>query len=102
MTINDRMQLVLKSKSYKFCGIIFSIYDTDKVRIYDNDTCIYDDNIINYKHMSEDLKNKVYFKEVLIKLPKDNFFDKSVFAICFYINKVDAKEHGISMRHNYI
>lgn len=104
MTIKDKVMKVIATLSYEFCGIPFSMYMDDYIRIYDrtDGSCIYDCRLDEFHKMPEHLQNSEYKQEVLIKLPKETLTGRAYFAICFYLDAVKYPEGGISMKHKYV
>lgn len=99
MKIKDKLELVKKRHKYDFCGIDFTIYEDDLIRIYDkvDGICLYSGALLIDDEIPEELLNSEYKKEELIKMP-----DTHKFAICFYLEAPEKIEKPISLRANYI
>lgn len=105
MTISDKVQQVILSEKYNFCGIDFALYDTDRIRVYDNvdGVCIYENQLKEFiQNAPKELINKTYKKEELIKLKGDDNMKPAPFAICFYLEAPEKIEKPISMKTRYV
>ena len=99
MKIKDKLEFIKQTYKYEFCGMLFSIYNNDLIRIYDrvDGICLYSGALLIDDEIPEELLNSEYKKEELIRMP-----DTHKFAICFYLEAPEKIEKPISLRANYI
>lgn len=98
MTIKEKLDIVKTSYKYNFVNVDFTIFKEDLVRIYDkvDGICLYSGALL-LEEIPEELANKEYKKEELIKMPESH-----TFAICFYLDAPEKIEKPISARAQFI
>ena len=98
MTINDKVKEITRICGYKFNGMIFTLYKEDLIRIYDkvDGVCLFSTDIKEEFEIPDELANKEYKKEELIKMPDRHF------AVCFYLDAPEKIEQPISARSHFI
>ena len=103
MTIREKVQSIIASDTYTFCGIKFTLFNDDYIKVFDkvDGNCIFSSTIYNIHNLNNtDLLDKEYKKEELIKLSKEG--SHTPFAICFYLEAPENIEGPISARVKYI
>ena len=97
-TIKEKVDYLIQSKVYNFCGIDFQIYAKDFIRIYDkvDGVCIYSSRLT--EEIPEEFRDKTYKKEELIRLSEE----KHTFAVCFYLEAPDKIEGPIAAGARFI
>lgn len=87
--IKDKLKTILLSHEYNFCGMTFTIYNKDEIRIYDNQedlNLLYKDEISTvYSTIPKELLNSEYCVETLER------FEEHQFAVCFYLKRKKEK-----------
>lgn len=104
MTIGDRIEKLLKDKTYSFIGIQFDIYDSDLIRIYDKveGVCLFNCTVREAYKIPKELMDKDFKKSEIIKLPRKLFSkEHSTFAVCFYLDAPSVIEKPLSARMEY-
>lgn len=103
LIIRDKINDIIKTGKYNFVGIDFSIFSTDKIRIYNDfkEANLLAETTLDNIDSIEEYLDREYKKSLLIKLPNDELLN-STFAVCFYLNAPEVIEGGIKMSIRYV
>ena len=100
MTIKEKLDEIKSKKFFTFCGMNLEMQDYDLVRIYDrvDGSCIFNASYMNIDEIPQDLLNQE-FKQVDIRKVDKCLI--SPWSLCFFLDKPERVEPGISARIKY-
>lgn len=99
MTIKEKLDDIKDKGYFIFCGMNLEMQDYDLVRIYDkvDGSCVFNIEYMKSVEIPEELLNKEFKQIDIRKLDRGI----SPWALCFYLDKPEKIEPGISARVKY-
>ena len=100
MTIKEKLDEIKDRGYFTFCGMNLEMQQGDLVRIYNkvDGVCIFNIEYIYVYEMPEELLSKEFKQVDIFKIP-DNYTNP--WALCFYLDKPEKIEPGISAKTTY-